>query len=122
MFWAFSWIIIPVVGILFVAFKEWLNFKGKQLQLGESTEHLEEKVNALVEKLKTSEAEKKALLDRIQNLETIVTSQVWDTLATGDQPEAIKKLEIDAVKPQLELPEEDETAERARNLARRLRI
>ncbi len=56
MIWAFSWILIPIAGILFGAVKEWLNFKEKQLQLGESTNHLEAKVNELLGALEASEA------------------------------------------------------------------
>ena len=73
--------------------------------------------------LASSEADNKALLDRIQNLETIVTSQVWDTIVEEDDPAKIKKLELDAVDPQLEPPPREETPDvQARKIARRLRI
>lgn len=123
MFWAFSWIVIPVVGILYAAFREWLSFKEKQLQLGESTDNLQAKVEDLMQALASSEADKKALLDRIQNLETIVTSQVWDVIVEEEQPAHVKKLELDAVNPRLEPPPEEETPdEQARKIARRLRV
>ncbi len=122
MIWAFSWVLIPIAGILFGAFKEWLNFKEKQLQLGESTEHLESRVDELLKALESSESDKRALLNRLQNLETIVTSQVWDVLHDEQMPAEIKKLEIDAVKPRLELPpREDEATRKAEMLARRLK-
>ncbi|MFK7845481.1 MAG: hypothetical protein AB8G77_09275 [Rhodothermales bacterium] len=122
-FWAFSWILIPIAGILFGAFKEWLSFKEKQLQLGESTEHLEAKVDELMKALKDSETEKTGLLSRVQNLETIVTSQVWDVLLDEDKSIQTKKLEIESIKPKITLPpEEDEAADKAERLARRLRI
>ena len=122
-FWAFSWILIPIAGILFGAFKEWLNFKEKQLQLGESTEHLEAKVEKLISALEKSEAEKEGLLNRVQNLETIVTSQVWDVLLDENKPADIKKLEVESLKPKLELPpEQEEAADKAEKLARRLRV
>ena len=79
-FWAFSWVLIPLAGILAGAFKEWLQFKEKQNQLGTSTEKLEKKVEELMSSLDKSESQKAALVERIQNLETIVTSQEWDAL------------------------------------------
>ena len=127
MAWAFSWILIPIAGILFGAFKEWLNFKEKQLQLGESTEHLEAKVDELMKALKDSETEKTGLLSRVQNLETIVTSQVWDVLLDEDTSPQTKKLEIESIKPKIALPPtkdeaENEAADKAEKLARRLRV
>ena len=123
MIWAFSWVLIPIAGILFGAFKEWLNFKEKQLKIGESTEHLEVKVDELLQALEKSEREKEGLLSRLQNLETIVTSQVWDVLSDEETPPEIKKLEVESVKPQIMLPpKEDDAAEKAEMLARRLRV
>ncbi len=121
---AFIWILIPIAGILLGAFKEWLSFKEKQLALGESTEHLETKVNDLLKKLESSESEKSALLTRLQNLETIVTSQVWDVLLDEEKSAETKKLEIESVSPAITLPspDEDQTREKAEQLARRLRV
>lgn len=79
-FWAFSWVLIPIVGILAGQFREWLKFKEKQAELGTSTENLERKVGTLIDALKDSESKRMALVERIQNLETIVTSQDWDSL------------------------------------------
>ena len=122
-FWAFSWILIPLAAIFVGGFKEWLKFKEKQLQLGESTEHLEAKVEELLKALENSEADKESLLKRVQNLETIVTSQVWDVLLDEDEPAEVKKLEVESIKPKLELPpKEDEAADKAEALARRLRV
>ena len=79
-FWAFSWILIPIAGILAGAFKEWLQFKQTQNQLGTSTEQLEKKVEMLERALEVSEGNRNQLTERIQNLETIVTSTEWDSL------------------------------------------
>ncbi len=122
-FWAFSWILIPLAAILLGGFKEWLKFQEKQLQLGESTDHLETKVNELTQSLELSESQRHSLLTRVQNLETIVTSQVWDVLHDEDKPAEIKKLEIESVKPLVKLPpKEEDAAEKAEQLARRLKI
>ena len=80
-FWVFSWVLIPIAGILAGAFKEWLQFKQTQNQLGTSTEKLEKKVELLEKALMASEEKRGQLIERIQNLETIVTSPDWDTLS-----------------------------------------
>ena len=122
-FWAFSWILIPIVAIVMGGFKEWLKFKEKQLQLGESTDHLENRVKELIQALELSESQRHSLLNRVQNLETIVTSQVWDVLHDEEKPADIKKLEIESVKPRIQLPpREDDAAEKAEQLARRLKV
>ena len=76
-FFAFSWIWIPIAGILAGActgmFKEWLKFKEKQRQLGNSTQNLEK----LVAELRQRDL---AMAERIENLEAIVVSQTWDVV------------------------------------------
>lgn len=108
------------------AFKEWLQFKQTQNQLGTSTENLERKVDVLEKALKDSEANSALLVERIQNLETIVTSHEWDTL--DDQllksaSEASKDTENKSplLADQIH-PPEDEAASmnKAARLARRL--
>ena len=125
-FWPFAWILIPLAGIMAGAFKEWLQFKQTQNQLGTSTEKLELKVDVLEKALKDSEAKSALLVERIQNLETIVTSHDWDTL--DDQllkstSEASKDTENKSplLADQIH-PPEDEAASmnKAARLARRL--
>jgi hypothetical protein len=70
---AFSWVLIPLLGIGAGMFKEWLKFKERQRQLGASTEELER----LVAELKKRD---QALNERIENLEAIVVSQTWEVL------------------------------------------
>jgi hypothetical protein len=83
MSYAFIWVLIPIFGILAGMFKEWLKFREKQNQLGNSTQNLEK----LFAEFRQRE---KALVDRIENLEAIVVSQTWDvvqdkTLAPEDR-------------------------------------
>lgn len=125
-FWPFAWILIPLAGILAGAFKEWLQFKQTQNQLGTSTEKLEKKVNVLEKALENSEAQSALLVERIQNLETIVTSQEWDTLdghLLKSTSEASKDTENKSplLAEQID-PPEDESASmnKAARLARRL--
>lgn len=72
-FFAFSWIWIPIVAILAGTFTEWLKFKEKQRQLGNSTQNLEK----LVAELRQRDL---AMAERIENLEAIVVSQTWDVV------------------------------------------
>lgn len=122
-FWAFSWVLIPIAGILAGAFKEWLQFKQTQNQLGTSTEKLEKKVEMLEKALETSEGQRNLLIDRIQNLETIVTSTEWDSL---DELQLEQQAGLSAGKSSL-LPEDSspqpdtsQTTNKAAQLARRL--
>lgn len=77
---AWIWVLIPITAILAGTIKEWFKFKSKQDRLGHSTHELEETVQTLRETLEASEAERRRLTERVQNLETIVTSQAWDAL------------------------------------------
>lgn len=108
------WVLIPLAAILVGGFKEWLKFKEKQDKLGVSTTEIERELHALEEELRRRDERQQALERRIQNLETIVTSETWDALVDG---------ELDAALPlSLEPPErDDDLAARTEQLARRLR-
>lgn len=70
---AFIWVLIPIFGIMAGMFKEWLKFREKQNQIGNSTQNLEK----LVSDLRQRDRE---LVERIENLEAIVVSQTWDVV------------------------------------------
>lgn len=70
---AFIWVLIPIFGIMAGMFKEWLKFREKQNQLGNSTQNLEK----LVAELRQRD---QALAERVENLEAIVVSQTWDVV------------------------------------------
>ncbi|MEQ9104726.1 MAG: hypothetical protein RIE53_08515 [Rhodothermales bacterium] len=99
------WVLIPLAAILVGAFSEWLKFREKQLQLGDSTSSLEHEFKTLSE-------ENERLVERIRNLEAIVTSQSWDALPKIDPQVALDD-------PDVYEPESNE--ERARKLASRVR-
>src|SRR6476469_2880027 len=67
------WILIPIVAILAGTFKEWMQFKAKQRELGASTDELDREVAELRQV-------NESLQERVQNLEAIVVSQTWDAL------------------------------------------
>ncbi len=117
----FAWVLIPLAAIAVGAFKEWLKFKAKQDRLGTSAAELERAVEGLREDLKQSEDSRQRLVQRLQNLETIVTTEMWDVVhgAPGQRESRSRQPER---KPQLDLPEaEDETTDRVSKIADRLR-
>ena len=119
-FWPFSWILIPLAGILAGTFTEWLKFKEKQNQLGNSTANLEEQVASLTRSLEKSEQQRLAVIERLQNLETIVTSQDWDLLENTPEPKSRIPNNLQA-QNSIDLPAaEPSTREKAAQLARRI--
>jgi hypothetical protein len=110
-------LIISLVGIAFAGYKEWLKFRAKQNEIGPPSD-VAEQVRALRERLNEVERERDALRSRVENLETIVTSEAWDRLQTPSG-------NTDAVEHSphsIELPaSESSSADRAEALARRLR-
>lgn len=72
--------LIPIVAILAGMFSEYLKFKGKQAQLGASTEQVGDDLKQLRAELA---GENERLRRRVENLEAIVTSKSWDQI-TGD--------------------------------------
>lgn len=114
---------IPILGILLAGYKEWLKFKSKHRELGTSTREVEDRIRALHEHLDRIEEERDALRERVQNLETIVTSEAWIAQHddTVDAP-SLNSGEAD----ELSLPAEQEPdsrtdADRTADLARHLR-
>jgi hypothetical protein len=103
------WILIPLAAIAVGAFEQWLKFKAKQDKLGTSAAQLEGVVDELSKQLKASEEGRDNLQQRVQNLETIVTSVDWDLVSAGQD------------RPQLDLPEKTDAEEQARRIARRVR-
>ena len=104
------WILIPLAALAVGAFEQWLKFRAKQEKLGTSTAQLEEVVSKLEDRLRSSEETRERLEQRIENLETIVTSVDWDRttiLETGPE--------------RLEIPEEPTPQEETERLARRVR-
>ena len=111
---------IPILGIALAGYKEWLKFKSKHQELGTSTREVEERIEALQDHLAHLEQERDALQERVQNLETIVTSEAW--IAEHDESAGAPSLSEEAP---LELPEAEDSsqddADHTAELARRLR-
>lgn len=105
----------PLAGMLFAAFVVWLKFKEKQAQIETSTSEVAQTVAAQQQALEAAQ-------QRIQNLEAIVTSQVWDAVHDAGLPTAEKQRALSAARLDLDLPgDEPSDAERAAQIARRLK-
>lgn len=113
-FWAFSWILIPIFGIMAGMFSEWLKFRQKQNQLGNSTQNLER----LVAELRQRD---QALVERIENLEAIVVSQTWDVVQDRTLSPVEKERRLAAVAHREMPPPPVPDSHKAEVLARRLK-
>ncbi len=120
-FWPFSWVLIPLLAILVGGFTEWLKFKEKARKLGSSAEELEKTVEQQAKALEASEAERAALVKRIQNLEAIVTSQMWDVMHEEPQASPQRERALSEARVYLDAPEEPSDADQVARLARRLK-
>jgi hypothetical protein len=106
---AYWWIWIPIAGIFAGSFKDWLKSKERLAELGTSTDGLGESFKAL-------RTENEELVRRLQNLEAIVTHEVWEAANAKQDPMA-SAARIDSVL----LSPEPSDADRAAHLAGRLR-
>ncbi|WP_263785264.1 hypothetical protein [Salinibacter grassmerensis] len=113
---------IPILGIALAGYKEWLKFKTKHRELGSSTREVEDRIDGLQDRLVRLEEERDALQERVQNLETIVTSEAW--IAEHDESADLSSLG-DTGDVLLEAPDDEDTTpgdtENTAKLARRLR-
>ena len=119
---AWIWVLIPITAILAGTVKEWLEFKAKQDRLGHSTHELEETVRTLQGALEESEAERERLTERVQNLETIVTSQAWDALHEAPEQSPLSNGQQPPLSEGPSSREEQGDAKKAKRLARRMQI
>ena len=111
---AMLWVLIPLGGIALAGFTEWLKFKQQTANLGQSAAELTASTAQLTAEIEQLKDDREALLRRLQNLETIVTSEAWETMQS-DPPLARAKL---LEEPMTSLESDDTKAER---IARRLR-
>lgn len=121
-FWSFSWVLIPLAGIFAGMFSQWLKFKEKTTQLGASTDELERAVADIRKQNAVADGRERALVERIQNLEAIVTSQAWDTLHGDTLSEPEKQQRLANPQVQIAPPGEEDDSGKAAQLAHRLRI
>lgn len=111
---ALIWVLIPIFGILAGTFKEWLKFREKQNQLGNSTQNLEK----LVADLRQRDRE---LVERVENLEAIVVSQTWDVVQDKTLTPVEKERRLASVAHRELAPQSVPDSHKAEVLARRLK-
>lgn len=111
---AFIWVLIPIFGIMAGMFKEWLKFREKQNQIGNSTQNLEK----LVAELRQRD---QALAERVENLEAIVVSQTWDVVQDKTLAPEIKEHRLASVAHRELAPPPVPDSHKAEVLARRLK-
>ena len=99
------WVLVPLavfgLPVLAKGFSEWLEFKRTQASLGASSIELEGRIGRSEEALEAAER-------RIEHLEAIVVSQVWD------QPQ------VEAPPSRISLEEPVDVREATARIARRL--
>ena len=109
------WSVVAIVAIVAANIRRWMVFYAKQRALGASTSELEREVAQLT---KT----KNELVERLENLETIVVSQTWGALQDKGLSAAERELRV-ATAAHQDLRQGDAATanqQRAEQLARRL--
>lgn len=114
------WLQIIVVastlaGLGFAAFGMWVGYKEKQVETSASLNELKDTVAKQQKMLEAAE-------QRFRNLETIVTSQVWDVVHDDQLPEAEKQKSLSQARVELDdVPDEEADADQVARLANRLK-
>lgn len=108
------WVLIPIFGIAAGMFSEWLKFRQKQNQIGNSTQNLEK----LVAELRQRD---QALAERVENLEAIVVSQTWDVVQDKTLAPEVKEHRLASVAHRELAPPPVPDSHKAEVLARRLK-
>jgi hypothetical protein len=84
---AYFALLIPILAILLGAWKEYYRFQAEQRRLGVSNRQLEGEVDELLK-------DREALRRRVENLEAIVTSRLWDAAREGAPPVERARLDL----------------------------
>lgn len=109
------WVLVPLAGIVARMFRDYMRLQTQQRALGTSSREVEK----LVEELRRTNQE---LAHRVENLETIVVSQTWNTLNNPALSEAERQQRLPpVVRQEVHAPPVEEmNRQRAEQLARRL--
>jgi len=112
---------VPILGILFAGYKEWIEFKAKHQELAPNAQEVRAQLDTLHDRVEELEQERNTLQERVQHLETIVTSESW--IAEHEKNADAESLNAAPV-DELPLPGQtssDTETEQTAKLARRLR-
>ncbi len=107
--------LVLFMGILIFGIKRSSEFKEQAKIIDKKARYLDSDTKALWKALKESEAEKENILERLQNLEAIVTSEAYEAIKSGEEPENIR-LHLEE-----EETEETSDADKAATIAKRVR-
>src|SRR5262245_2724225 len=111
-------LLIPIVaivaGTVAGTMKTWMKLKAQQQSLGASNRELEQDVAEL-------RKDRDSLLERLQNLETIVVSQTWEALQDHSLPPPDRERRVAATARRELGPSGPSYQQRAEQLANRLK-
>ena len=111
---AWIWVLIPIAAIFARVFRDYIKLQAQQRDLGTSNRELEK----LVEDLRQAN---ESLTQRVENLETIVVSQTWNTLNDPPLSDVERQRRHTAARHEVHTPPAEEVnRQRAEQLARRL--
>ena len=79
-----------LIGIIIIGTRQSSEFKELEATIGKRSRKINSDNRELWKALKQSEEEKKMLLKRLENLETIVTSETWESVRAGEDKETIQ--------------------------------
>ena len=107
--------LVLLMGIIIFGTRRSNEYKEIEKTLGKKTRDIDSDTKELWIAFKKSEEEREKLVQRLQNLEAIVTSEAWESIQKGD--------ESDHIKIHLQEQEKDELSdiEKAGKLAKRVR-
>ncbi len=106
--------LLLLMGIIIFGTRKTSEYKELQKTLGKKSNELDSDTKALWKALKASESEKEKILERLQNLEAIVTSEAYESIKSGDEPENIR-LHLEEEEP-MELTDADKAAKIAKRI------
>lgn len=107
--------LVLLMGIIIMGTRKSSEMKELEKMIGKKARDMDSNSGELWKALKKSEEEKEKIFERLQNIETIVTSEVWETIKAGeDEPEI--RLQHDNKEP-----DDLVDSEKAAMLAKRIR-
>jgi ferritin-like metal-binding protein YciE len=113
------WVLIPVVAILAKVAREWIRVSASQKALGTSSRETEKTVAELT---RAFEAQKREMQERIENLETIVSSQTWNVIHDRTIPDGVREQHaVATARHEMRPDQEAVNRQRVEQMAQRLR-
>ena len=80
---------IFLFGMIYIGAKNRSQMQSMESNLKESTSVMKGDFKAIIKALEGNEKQQERILHRLENLETIVTSEAWDAIQAGEDEETI---------------------------------